>query len=184
MPMRVISGTARGRKLQMVPGNSTRPVMDRVKENLFNIIGNRVVGSRWLDLFAGTGSIGIEALSRGAEYCLFLDIERAAIATIHANLNASKLSDYAEVKRKDAFRFLEKNLQPFDFIYVAPPQYKSIWQRSVYLIDKLESNLAHQGICIVQIDPREEENLQLGNLLLTDQRTYGNTRLIFFERSV
>ena len=77
--MRVIAGKARGRKLKMVPGDTTRPVRDIVKESLFNILGDWVRDSRWLDVFAGTGAIGIEALSRGAEYCLFLDSARAAV---------------------------------------------------------------------------------------------------------
>jgi len=83
MPIRVIGGKARGRKLKLVPGDTTRPVRDIVKESLFNILGQWVRGSRWLDLFAGTGSVGIEALSRGADSCVFLDMSREAVRTIH-----------------------------------------------------------------------------------------------------
>jgi 16S rRNA (guanine(966)-N(2))-methyltransferase RsmD len=83
----VIAGTAKGRKLKMVPGDSTRPIMDRAKEALFNILGARVRGCSFLDLFAGTGSVGIEALSRGAERVLFVDNNRLAIRTIRENLN-------------------------------------------------------------------------------------------------
>lgn len=82
MPIRVISGSAKGRRLKLVPGDSTRPVMDRVKEALFNIIGRDVQDSTWLDLFAGTGSIGIEALSRGGSKAVFVELAKPAIQTI------------------------------------------------------------------------------------------------------
>ncbi|MBN2303959.1 MAG: RsmD family RNA methyltransferase, partial [Anaerolineae bacterium] len=90
--MRVIAGSAKGRKLKMVPGDSTRPVMDRVKEALFNILGTSVMDCSFLDLFAGTGSVGIEALSRGAERAVFVDMDRFAIRTIHENLALTRLA--------------------------------------------------------------------------------------------
>src|SRR5690554_4492856 len=106
MTMRVISGKAKGRKLKLVPGETTRPMMDRVKENLFNILGHGVVGTRWLDMFAGTGQVGIEALSRGASSVVFLDTARPAIRTIHDNLQHTGLSQGAEVLMVDAFGYL------------------------------------------------------------------------------
>src|SRR5512138_3682216 len=105
MAIRVISGKAKGRKLKLVPGDSTRPVMDRVKESLFNILGDWVRESRWLDLFAGTGSIGIEALSRGAASCLFLDLSRDAVRTVQENLQTTGLGQGAEVRRTDSLTF-------------------------------------------------------------------------------
>ena len=94
MSSRVISGKARGKRLKLVPGDTTRPIMDRVKENLFNILGV-VNGTRWLDLFAGTGQVGIEALSRGAAEVIFIDKARAAIQTIRDNLAHTRLEDGA-----------------------------------------------------------------------------------------
>ena len=103
--IRVIAGEAKGRKLRMVPGGKTRPISDRVKEALFNIIGNDVRGSDWLDLFAGTGSVGIEALSRGAERAIFIDTSKKAVKTIQENLTLTGLIQRADIQRIDAFKF-------------------------------------------------------------------------------
>lgn len=181
--MRVISGKARGRKLKKVPGDSTRPIMDRVKENLFNILGQGVVQSRWLDLFAGTGQVGIEALSRGAVSVVFIDNVRPAIRTIQENLHHTKLSDGAVVRQADAFTYLgQMPAEPFDVIYVAPPQYQKMWETVMMRLDERPSAfLAELGLVIVQIDPKEYRDLALQNLRLFDQRKYGNTLLVFYE---
>jgi 16S rRNA (guanine(966)-N(2))-methyltransferase RsmD len=183
--MRVISGSAKGRKLKKVPGDSTRPIMDRVKENLFNILGSWVSGTRWLDLFAGTGQVGIEALSRGAVEVVFIDTVRAAIKTIDANLQHTKLTTGAEIVQTDAFTYLDRRgIRPFDVIYVAPPQYKGIWREVMKVLDERPStHLTPDGIVIVQIDPKEYEALDLKNLTLYQQRRYGSTQLCFYELS-
>src|SRR2546430_635565 len=101
MAMRVIAGTAKGRQLKLVPGEGTRPIMDRVKEALFNILGDSIDGATFLDLFAGTGSVGIEALSRGAEYAVFVENGRLAVKTIAENLKMTRLEDQARIVRQD-----------------------------------------------------------------------------------
>lgn len=181
--MRVISGKARGRKLKRVPGDSTRPVMDRVKENLFNILGSFVRSSRWLDLFAGTGQVGIEALSRQAAEVVFVDNVYAAVRTINDNLRHTQLADNAKVLKLDAFRYLEVPVgAPFDVIYVAPPQYQEIWERVMMILDQRPQDyLNADGIVVVQIDPREYRDLELANLVESDQRRYGSTLLCFYE---
>ena len=127
MSLRVISGTAKGRKLKDVPGDTTRPVTDMVKEALFNILAGDVLDSAWWDLFAGTGAIGIEALSRGAAFVRFSDLNRLPIDTIQANLQTTGFSSQAEVRRGDAFSMLEAApTRPFDYVYIAPPQYKEM----------------------------------------------------------
>lgn len=183
--MRVISGRAKGHRLKQVPGDTTRPIMDRVKENLFNIIGPAVRDSRWLDLFAGTGQVGIEALSRGAREVVFVDSARAAIKTIHDNLRLTRLSEGATVRHTDAFKFLRSGSQSaFDVIYVAPPQYHQIWVEVLREIDNRPVDyLASDGHVIVQIDPREFQSLTLDALHLADQRRYGNTMLCFYRYS-
>ncbi len=179
--MRVIAGEAKGRKLKMVPGSSTRPISDRVKENLFNLIQWEVVGSRFLDLFAGTGSVGIEALSRGAALAVFLDTDRDAVATIGANLAHCRLADRARVLRRDAFAYLGGRIaEPFDLVYVAPPQYKNLWSRSLTALDARLDWLSADGLAIAQIHPREYQELSFDNLELVDQRTYGSTSLCFY----
>lgn len=181
--MRVISGKARGRKLKLVPGDSTRPIMDRVKENLFNILGDFVPDSRWLDLFAGTGQVGIEALSRGAEHVYFVDKVTPAVRTINSNLRHTGLEEDATVLQRDAFRYLE-NPQgaPFDLIYVAPPQYLGMWSEILLIIDQRPQGLlTPDGLVVVQIDPKEDEAQELANLVETDRRRYGSTLLLFYE---
>lgn len=182
--MRVISGKARGRQLRRVPGDTTRPMMDRAKESLFNILGRRVVGTRWLDLFAGTGQVGIEALSRGAAEVVFLDTARAAIRTIHENLTTTRLQEGAKVILTDAFQYLKHGgFRPFDVVYVAPPQYKELWSAALRLIDgEVAEYLTAEGIVIVQIDPKEFQELTLENLVLYDKRRYGNTLLCFYQK--
>jgi 16S rRNA (guanine966-N2)-methyltransferase len=181
--MRVISGRARGRKLKRVPGDTTRPIMDRVKESLFNILGQDVVGARWLDLFAGTGQVGIEALSRGAAEVVFVDKVRPAIQTIQANLQATGLSAGAKVLQSDAFAYLQRpGAALFDLIYVAPPQYIGLWLEVLAVLDERPSTfLTAEGLIVVQIDPKEYKEFTLHNLVLTDQRVYGNTQLLFYE---
>ena len=107
--MRVIAGSAKGKKLKMVPGDTTRPITDRTKEALFDILGSWIIGARVLDLFGGTGAVGIEALSRGAAHVTFIDSSRAASRTIGENLRLAGLAERATVKRKDAFRFLQRH---------------------------------------------------------------------------
>jgi 16S rRNA (guanine(966)-N(2))-methyltransferase RsmD len=181
--MRVIGGQARGHKLKQVPGDTTRPITDRVKENLFNILGDWVIATRWLDLFAGTGQVGIEALSRGARGALFIDNARQAVRTIEANLAHTKLDGRAEVRRQDAFDYLAgEDVARFDVIYIAPPQYKELWIRALQRVDVAARQLlTEDGLAIVQIDPREYQEVDLVNLELSDRRKYGNTLLCFYE---
>ena len=181
--MRVISGRAKGRKLKKVPGDTTRPIMDRVKENLFNILGHTVAGTHWLDLFAGTGQGGIEALSRGAAEVVFIDSARPAIRTIQENLRLTGLEKGAQVVPADAFIYLAQPPDaPFDVIYVAPPQYREVWIEVMRVLDKQPASyLTVGGIVVVQIDPKEYRDLALNNLALYDQRRYGNTQLCFYQ---
>jgi 16S rRNA (guanine966-N2)-methyltransferase len=180
--LRVIAGKARGRKLRSVPGDSTRPITDRVKESLFNILGPDIQSSHLLDLFAGTGSVGIEALSRGADFVRFLDVDRLAIATIKANLEVTGFSKQSEVLRLDAFALLERPVdRRFDYTYIAPPQYKDIWKRALTSLDSHPDWLVENAWVIAQIHPREYEKLELERLAEFDQRKYGSTLLVFYE---
>jgi 16S rRNA (guanine966-N2)-methyltransferase len=180
--LRVIAGSAKGRKLKQVPGDSTRPIMDRVKEALFSIIGREIYDAAFLDLFAGTGSVGIEALSRGAKQAVFLEIDRLALQTIQENLTLTRLSDKAIVRRIDAFQFLRQPAnQPFDFVYVAPPQYKEMWLKALQALDDKPGWTPAGSKVIVQIDPTEQKTVALKHLRAYDERRYGKTLLWFFE---
>lgn len=185
--MRVISGSAKGRRLKRVPGDTTRPIMDRVKESLFNILGPaEVAGARWLDLFAGTGQVGIEALSRGSREVVFVDMARPAVKTIYENLKITQLAARAMVVQSDAFAYLGRPEHGrFDLIYVAPPQYQGVWVEVMRMLDKRPLTwLLETGLVVVQIDPKEYEALALKNLRLWDERTYGNTMLCFYEVAI
>jgi 16S rRNA (guanine(966)-N(2))-methyltransferase RsmD len=181
MPLRVIAGSARGRKLKLVPGDSTRPIMDRVKEALFSIIGYAIRDTIFLDLFAGTGSVGIEALSRGAAQAVFLDLDKAAIRTIYDNLTITGFTERAVVRRADAFALLKGAPdREYDFIFIAPPQYQDMWKRALEALDANPAWIPDGTTVIVQIDPQEYQPLPLKHLELTDERRYGKTMLCFY----
>ena len=184
MSLRVISGTAKGRKLRDVPGNTTRPVTDMVKEALFDILAGDVLDSVWWDLFAGTGAIGIEAQSRGASFVRFSDLNRLPIDTIQANLQTTGFSSQAEVRRGDAFSMLEATpTRLFNYIYIAPPQYKEMALKALQVLDANPGWLNNDGAwVIVQIHPREYRKLDLQSLEEFEQRKYGSTLLVFYEK--
>lgn len=121
--MRVIAGTARRLPLKTVPGNGTRPTTDRIKETLFNMLQAEVPGCRFLDLFAGSGGIGIEALSRGARAAVFVENNRQAAACIRENLAFTKLADRAELYAMDVSAALARlsGKEPFDLVFMDPP---------------------------------------------------------------
>ena len=178
--MRVIAGKAKGRKLHAVPGPGTRPMTDRAKSALFSILSEDVPEARFLDLFAGTGQVGIEALSRGAARAIFVEMNHAALRVIHSNLALTGLAALAEVVRDDVFHYLSAPPQPFDYIYVAPPQYRGLWIQTLRVLDALPGWLVEDGWAIAQINPVEYEPLTLDNLILFDQRKYGSVMLCFY----
>lgn len=179
--MRVIGGKARGMRLDSVPGDSTRPILDRVRTALFDILRPRLAGIRMLDVFGGSGSVGIEALSQGAAHCTFLDINNNAFKTIRKNLEHTKLSEQALVFNTDAFSFLRRSTEQFDLIYVAPPQFKGIWLEALHTIAERPTLLAPGGLIVAQIDPKEYEPLALTGFHETRQAKYGKTLLVFIE---
>ena len=180
--MRVIGGTAKGRALKSVPGEGTRPILDRVKVPLFDILRPRLPGLRMLDLFGGTGAVGIEALSQGAEHCVFLDTNPRAVATIKENLEHCQLTERAEVRHTDAFIYLKNSTRSFDLIFIAPPQYKGLWSEALRTIAERPELISPDGIVVVQIDPKELEPINMTHLCELEQRRYGNTILMFYGR--
>jgi len=181
--VRVIAGTAKGRTLASVPGDSTRPITDRVKAALFSILNfaDMIEGRRYLDLFAGTGAVGIEALSRGAAEVVFCERDRAALRTLQQNLTATGFTERGQVVPGDAFAYLMRaNLAAFDVIYIAPPQYQEIWLRALRAVDARPELLCGGGQVIVQRFPKEWTEPSLAHLALLDRRQYGSTALFFF----
>lgn len=180
--LRVIGGSAKGLRLKTVPGDTTRPITGLVKEALFNILGDEISGSKVLDLFGGTGAVGIEALSRGAETALFLEKSREAVRVIQENLRTTRLGEKAQVLHQDAFTFLaQAPASAFDLVYIAPPQYKGMWQKAMDLLDQQPGFLNRGGQIIVQINPVEWEERAYLHFTEFDSRKYGDTLLVFFE---
>lgn len=147
--MRVISGTARGRRLKELQGMETRPTTDKVKESLFNIIQFEIEGRRVLDLFGGTGQLGIEALSRGAAHCTFVDQRREAAALIRENLKATGLSQQAKVVQGDSLSFLSSCREKFDVLFLDPPYHTDLIARALELAAKIDI-LSEHGIIICE----------------------------------
>jgi 16S rRNA (guanine966-N2)-methyltransferase len=183
MPLRVIAGSAKGRRLRMVRGNVTRPIRDQVKEALFNILGTAIQDSDFLDLFAGTGSVGIEALSRGAAQATFVEKHPAALKAIHENLELTEFADRARVVQLDVFEWIKRQSgKSFDFVYVAPPQYSKLWSKTLRKLDHTAELMNLDAWVIAQINPKEYRSLELETLVEFDRRSYGRTQLVFYER--
>ncbi|SRR5487761_2021464 len=186
--MRVIAGSAKGRRLKSPDTLETRPILDRVKTALFDILSPDIAESRFLDLFAGTGQIGIEALSRGATSATFIELSPEIVKLVRENLAITRLEANAEVIRADAFAFLRNtHLQQrqYDIVYVAPPQYRQMAAQALEQLDRTPVT-APGGLVIVQIHPRERADLDaltLARLHLYDQRVYGSTLLLFYEHA-
>src|SRR5689334_10244901 len=181
--IRVIAGSAKGRRLAQVPGDSTRPISDRAKESLFNLLAGDLEQARVLDLFAGTGSVGIEALSRGAAAAVFVESDRQAVKTIEANLRTVGFDRQGKVLRADVFIYLRNDpREGFDYIHVAPPQYKGLWVKALAELDARPAWVNPDGVVVAQIDPKEYEPQTLQHLTLVDERKYGTTLLLFYER--
>ncbi|HYF46262.1 MAG TPA: 16S rRNA (guanine(966)-N(2))-methyltransferase RsmD [Acidimicrobiales bacterium] len=181
--MRIIGGTHRGRRLVGPSSEGTRPLSDRAREALFNILGPGIRGERFLDLFAGTGAVGLEALSRGALSATFVEQGRAAVADIRANVDALGLADQASVVAGDALGFLGRTREQFDVVFAGPPQWNELWKTTLQAVDQRDEVLADGGLLVTQLDPSEDTgDGELEVLTRVDARTYGRTLLLFHER--
>ena len=147
--MRVISGTARGRRLKELPGMETRPTTDKVKESLFNIIQFDIEGRDVLDLFGGTGQLGIEALSRGAARCTFVDTNRQAAAIIRENVAAVGVGDRAVVQQGDGLAFLTGCREKYDLIFMDPPYQTQLLENCLQAVVKFDI-LSEHGIIVCE----------------------------------
>lgn len=171
----------------IVPRKATlRPSADRVRESLLSILGDSITGARMMDLFAGTGSVGIEALSRGAEHCIFVDVNRECVYSIRQNLAKARLDSQAAVWQFDAYRVCGHRSMPqgLDVIYIDPPYHDSRAgndSRMLRLLRELPGLLAPAALVIVEHDSMADLPDEPPGLLLTDRRSYGETLLSFYE---
>ena len=184
--MRVISGKARGTKLNSIESLDTRPTLDRVKESVFNIIQNKIADAIILDLFAGSGAIGIEFISRGAKKAYFCEKAHNAIKMIYQNLNKTKFENQAEVFEMDYKKCLLKlaeRKEQFNIIYIDPPYKANIAANAIKQIISLDL-IAQNGIMIIETDEIERNLLELEELQVEvyDLRKYGRANLIFLNR--
>jgi 16S rRNA (guanine(966)-N(2))-methyltransferase RsmD len=173
--MRVVSGTKKGKILKAVPGSSTRPTTDKVKEAIFNIIGPYFDGGQGLDLFAGSGGLGIEALSRGAEKVIFVDRDGKAIQTIHENIRICGFEEQVEVYRNDADRAIKAILKrelAFDYIFLDPPYRKQQLLKLLQVIDE-KALLAEGGTILCEHSSDVTLPDSVGRLVQRKHENYG-----------
>ena len=179
--MRVITGTARGRRLKELEGMETRPTTDRVKEGIFNIIQFDVEGRRVLDLFAGTGQLGIEALSRGAVSATFVEQRRDAVALVRDNLKTTDLADKGRVVNGDALAFLSGCREKFDLIFIDPPYAANLWESALEAISRFDI-LSNHGIIICEsLLERELPEMEAPYFLHRTYR-YGRIKVTTYHR--
>ena len=182
--MRVISGLARGHKLFTYKGKDIRPTSDKVRESLFNILGPEVFGSFFLDLFAGSGAVGIEALSRGAVKAIFVDKDNKSKACIVKNLSKTRFHEKGEVFRGDVIDVLfslNQKGHKYDYIFLDPPYKSDIISRVLSIVNDSEL-LKEEGIVIVEHSADNQNWLESANLIPIKNKCYGDTVLTFLKK--
>lgn len=179
--MRVITGTARGRKLKTLQGKETRPTADRVKEAVFSAIQFDVEGKRVLDLFAGSGQMGIEALSRGASSAVFVDMSPRAGAVIRENLSAAGFSQNSRLVTADSAGFLSSAKEQFDIIFLDPPYATKLMNQALEFIGRFDI-LADNGIIICESDAKSSEPEAPSLFRLYREYRYGRTMIRFYTK--
>ncbi len=176
--MRVITGIARGRKLAAPPGLDTRPTSDMVKEGIFSSIQFEIEGAMVLDLFAGSGQMGIEALSRGARFCVFGDISRQAQQVVLQNLTATGLQKQARVVAMDAFDLLRTTTDQFDIAFVDPPYGQGVVSK---ILVALAGRMSSSGVIVCETQKGENLPEQAGDFALYRQYRYGKTMVTVYR---
>lgn len=179
--MRVITGTAKGVRLLTPDGMKTRPTADRVKEGLFSIIQFEVEGRSVLDLFAGTGQLGIEALSRGAKDAVFVDFSQPAVKLVKENLRRARLDDRATVLQSDYESYLRVCRQKFDLIFLDPPYAEKYLENAMKIISEIDI-LRDGGIIICEKTADKAFESDFGALQKQKEYRYGNTSLVLFRK--
>ncbi|WP_283610768.1 16S rRNA (guanine(966)-N(2))-methyltransferase RsmD [Faecalispora anaeroviscerum] len=176
--MRIITGSARGKKLQSLEGERVRPTPDRVKEALFNIIQFDLEGRRVLDLFAGSGQLGLEAISRGAREAVFVDSSRDSVSVVEKNIAATGFGEQAKVVNADFASFLSRNPQPFDIALLDPPYRTGLLQQALPQV----ATVMNLGGTILCEHPSDEElPLSAGDFVKVRSYRYGKILLTVYR---
>lgn len=179
--MRIVGGYLKGRPLQSPKGMGTRPTTDRTRESLFNILTQRIdfQDCRTLDLFAGTGALGLEAISRGSQYCVFIEEASSARGAIRENVEALQLSGITKIFRRDATRLGNiGTLKPFDLVFADPPYRKGFGEKAARSLR--EGNWLNSDVTFVLEEATDVFPEALKGYTLEDKRTYGETTIGFF----
>ena len=177
--MRVIAGTARGKNLQALPGEDvTRPTINRVKEAMFSSVQFLVPGARVLDLFAGSGQLGIEALSRGAKSCIFVDRSSDALAIVKANCKTAGVDRQSDIRQAEALSFLANIRGPFDLVLLDPPFHYDTLNEVPALADKV----APGGVVLAESEREAALPERAGALVLAKQYYYGKIMVSRYEK--
>ncbi|BAM47737.1 16S rRNA (guanine(966)-N(2))-methyltransferase RsmD [Amphibacillus xylanus] len=182
--MRVISGKLKGRSIETINDHSTRPTSDKVKESLFNIIGPYFSSGKVLDLFAGSGGLGIEAISRGADHAIFVDQQRRVVQVIKKNLASLNITEQAEVYQNDAFRALKalgKRKVKFNYIFIDPPYNKNVYQLLMEEIVK-QNIISNDTIIVCEHDQKLNLADQIALFKKTRTEKYGSSIAISFYK--
>ncbi len=180
--MRVITGSAKGIRLKTPNGQKTRPTADRVKEAVFSMIQFDVQGSVFLDLFAGTGQMGIEALSRGAKEAVFVDSWKDACNLVRENLRLTKLSDQAQVIQSDYVSYLKNCRRKFDIVFLDPPYAEISLENSLKCISEIDI-LSDRGIIICERPSEKQLELEYSGLQRGKDHRYGKTWITVFRKA-
>ena len=175
--MRIVSGIYRGRTLLELKGNAIRPTSDMVRESLFNIIQFKIAGKDFLDLFCGTGAVGIEAMSRGANHVTFNDFSRESIALVKKNLEKIGATDGFDITMRDGAEFYRFSSQKYHFVFIDPPYASDLGQRTLQNASEL---LTDDGVAIFESEKPFTDNIK--GLKKVNERKYGRVYLTFFEK--
>ena len=178
--MRIISGTARGRKLFSPEGMDVRPTTDKVKESLFNIIQFEVPGAVVLDLFAGTGQLGLEALSRGAEKAVFVDASKKSLAVVRQNVDLCGFSAKARLVQADALSYLSRAEETFDIVFLDPPYHGGLCEKAFALLPPV---LAEDACVICETQTDETLPERFGEFALAKAYKYSAIKLSVYRRT-
>ncbi len=180
--MRVITGIARGRRLKEPVGMETRPTTDRVKEGIFSSIQFEVEGRKVLDLFGGTGQMGIEALSRGAAHCTFVDLQKQAVAIIRENVNSTGFADQSTVIQGDALAFLSRCREKFDLIFLDPPYDSGLLEKAMELITTIDI-VSENGIIVCENGSKSGWPMVAEPYRMQKEYRYGKIRTALYRRN-
>lgn len=179
--MRIISGCRRGHKLYEFNGDNVRPTTDRVKESIFNLIQGYVPSARVLDMFAGSGALSLEALSRGADFAVMVDIDENSTAIIKKNIAELKFEKLCAVFRMSFMDYAKSCQDKFDIIFLDPPYNKGLIEPALFAISEY-SLLSDEGIVVLESDDTDFRT-EISSLSILKQKKYGRTFVTVYKRS-